>query len=141
VGAQLLIGPVVLPFSQEVEVEVGERGREAVGVIDLQDLALAVDDLQPVRKNFAAVGEDRLEEAVGMDPFHPPWAGLRAEGNNPSRFGERKKGSHGHERPIVIADKVRSQDAEGVAVVTAHDRLDLRRGERRARGQVSHVCT
>jgi hypothetical protein len=46
--AERVVHAVVRALAEEVEIEVGQRGREPIGILDLGHAAVAIGDPEPV---------------------------------------------------------------------------------------------
>jgi aminodeoxyfutalosine deaminase len=103
-------------FGVEVKVEVGDDGAEAVGIVD--DLFVTVDGLDGELVFVGVAQEFNNEEAGGVDALHFDAAIGQLQG------GGGGVGEEGADDPIVPT-QVRTQDAEGVGVVAANDRVNL----------------
>jgi hypothetical protein len=65
---ELLVDAVVVPDGEKVEVLGAKGGEESVGIFESADLATpSLDEEMPEGGN---PGEDRLEQAVGVDAIH-----------------------------------------------------------------------
>ena len=58
VGTKPLVIPIVRPFGQEVQVEVGEQWAEEIRIDKIPGMSLVVLHLEPVSKGLIAIGKD-----------------------------------------------------------------------------------
>jgi hypothetical protein len=70
VGSQLVVALVVGAFAEEQEVELAQRRRKSVRVLEARDQTAAVMGLEAVREGLGGVREYRLEQSVRVDARH-----------------------------------------------------------------------
>src|SRR5438046_10735505 len=72
------------PFPEQVEVQVSERGHEAVRVARRVDPPVRILDPELVAKNLRSIRKSGLKETGGMDEAHRPvLPSLRDDGEGP----------------------------------------------------------
>ena len=119
VGSEGFPGAVESAFGVEVEIEIGNDGAEAVGVVDGFFVALDGMDFQLV---VCRIGIEIGGEETGfVDPLHFDVFGGELDGGGD---GVREEGADGPAGFRVVG----SQDAEGVGVVSADDSVNFFRG-------------
>ncbi len=120
VGAELLVEAEVAALGHQVDVELAQDRREAVGIVDL-DRARAGLQAQAIAKAGRAVRQRQHEQAIGVHP------GELAGGMAARRVDQPDPGGLGLEAAhdqAAVGDLVHAELAERVAVVAAHQRLD-----------------
>ncbi len=120
VRAELVVDAVVGAFAEEMQIEVGQRGRKAIGILELADDALPFGHTQTVREGRGAPTrgrrDARLPEAGGVDASRG-MRGAALAGRDLHRAGVGEEGADG-QRAVVI--DVGAENRERVAVL-AHD--------------------
>ncbi len=119
---QLEVGP--LP--EQVDVEVGEDAVEAIRVLLLPAVALVVFDLDPVGKQLLPAGENCLDDACGVQPFHLRAVLLFPRGSKHECAGRvREDCADGDRFPRRQRDDVGAEDGERVPVPGFREPLDV----------------
>jgi hypothetical protein len=134
VRAQLFILQIVSALAHQVKIEIGEQGREGVGVVNFKRAAVWKVNAQAIRRrrNRIARGNrfqrrrrnQRFEQAVRMDA-HRSVSFLTAGRNDADFRSAGLQGSNDKLFPAVLANPVRTQDAEGIGMLRAHEQVDL----------------
>ena len=70
VSAEPLVVPIVGSLAEQVQIEVGQDRPQGIRVDELPRMPFMILHSQPVGETLGAIGEDRREEAVGVDAFH-----------------------------------------------------------------------
>jgi hypothetical protein len=118
VRAERLPERLVAALPEEVEVDVADRGQEAVGVAHGEGAVGAVVDLELVVERQRRVGDDALEEPGGVHPLerrglaaHDDVDGLRV---GPERAHEHPAGigGMGAEVPVGVGEAAVEQAGE-----------------------------
>ena len=156
---ELLVGLVVRPLPEKLQVEVGEGGREPIRVLPLHDQPGPVAHLEPVGKALVDTGEGRLEESGRVPADHPPRRRPARRREDPDRLGPRKEDAE--DQPPRRTDRLvlegpegmKAQDGEGVPVLPAdegehpggdghaHDLHPTRPPRRASRGMAARTGT
>ncbi len=126
VGAELLIALVVRPFAEQVEVEIGQDRAEAVGIFEVPGVAVVPFDLQAIGEGLEVVGQDDLEQAIGMDPMERDLRAISGvfRGDDPRPFRLGQEGTDGPRGLPPQLDLVRAQDRERVPEVGVDQVVD-----------------
>ena len=119
-GAQAAIALVIGSLAEEVQIEIREQHGETEGVFELGSLARRRLQAQPVRPGRAFEQGD--EEACGMRVLHG--RGLAVQDHR-DFGGLGQERAHFPARRFPPAYGMRTQDAESIAVVAAHNRFDF----------------
>ena len=108
VGAELLVGLVVRALAEEQAVEVRQRRREPVRVLDLPDAPRSVGHREAIPEGRRAPGKRRLEDPVRMQALHLARsdAGLPRADLGPDAPREGTRGS----RPPSLHPRGRRED-------------------------------
>jgi hypothetical protein len=121
--AELLVHPQVVALSEQVQVQLAQRGTEAVRVLHLDRIALGPFHPEPVAEP-GSIGDQRLEEAGLVHALHlvrvpavPP------HDLDPLRAG--KKGAHDHGVSRLGLRGVHSEHRVRVVVDPADHALDV----------------
>ena len=125
VGAELLVCPVVLPFADQVQVEVGEDRRESVRILNLRLPVPPVDEAETVGARAVVPGKDGLEETLRVLLLHRDGragVGVRDDEGFP-RVGPEDPDADGR---LSAADRgMRAEDLERVPMLGVDDPEDL----------------
>jgi hypothetical protein len=106
-------------LADQVEIVAGERGGEAVGILDLRHVALLVDDPEAVGEGEPAAGHLALPEAGGMQRAQRGGVALGDQHRDPARVGY--EGAHADH---ALAAGVGPEDREGVTVLAGDESVD-----------------
>ncbi len=110
---------LVAALAEEVLVEVGQRRREAVGVLHGERIAARVRDLELVLKRQRRVLDRALEEPGRMHHRE-----LDARGLDDDRLGHRAQRPHDD---AAVGRRVRAEQRMGVVVLPADEPVDVGR--------------
>src|SRR6266446_1302078 len=120
-SAQPLVAGEMVPFDEEMNVELTENRREPVDIVEFV-LNAAVRRAQPIAERLPSIGDRGHEEAIAMNP--------NTLGDNlpRRRLDDRhllRRGQHcPHADPAINA--VHTEKRKRVVVAALDDRLDLR---------------
>ncbi len=127
VRAELLVGAVVCALGQEMPVEIAQQRWEAVGIVDLGDVAVP-RYLEPVSERVAPVGQHGFEEPHGVQPLHRARWCVGGQDADGGRAGHDR--AHRHGRAVRSLHAVGTQHGEGITMLAFHDRADCLRVQR-----------
>ena len=96
----------MVAFAEEIEVQVGQHGREAVGVLEL-DLLLTVAGAQPILLRADGPGE----QTGRIEPIELALAAVRRQRHHLARLGE----EHAHHGLVVLAMRPEIMERIGMA--------------------------
>jgi hypothetical protein len=114
------------PLPEEVNVEIGEDAVEGVRILPGIAGPLAGFPLDPVRERLLPVGEDRLEDADGMQPSHLLVVLLSIRKGEHGGTGRvRKDGPDGDRFSRSQGYDVRPENRERVPVPGLREPLDV----------------
>ena len=102
------------PFAKQVEIEIGQDGREPIGVLDL-DLLFAIACTQAVAAR--AVRQAALEQASVMNALQIAFVPPVVDHSHSLRV--RKEDAHDRD----VAREMRAEIAEGVGMATLDNRI------------------
>ncbi len=119
VGAELVVHAIVGALAEQVEIVVGQRRGEAVGILDLRDTPLVVGHAQLVGSEGGRQGT--FPEAGGVHGPERMWrpaAAARHHGHRPRLGQERADGE------TLIPVRMRTQYRERITVLARDEGLD-----------------
>jgi hypothetical protein len=111
-------------------VEIAQPRLEAVGVVDLRDVAVP-RHLEPVGKQIAPVGQHCFEETHGVQPLHRGRWCVGGQDADSGCAGHDR--AHRHGRAVRGLHAVRPEHGEGITMLAFHDRADRLRVQRHTR--------
>src|SRR5882762_3599900 len=120
-SAQPLVAGEMVPFDEEMNVELTENRREPVDIVEFV-LNAAVRRAQPIAERLPSIGDRGHEEAIAMNPntLSRDLTGSRLDDRHLLRRGQHCP----HADPAITA--VHTEKRERVVVAALDDRLDLR---------------
>src|SRR5438105_421522 len=120
-STELLVAGKMVPFDEEMNVELTENRRETVDVFEFV-LDAAARYTQPIAERLASIGDCGYEEAISMNP-HTLGGNIAR-----SRLDDRhllRRGQHcPHADPAI--DAVHAEKPEWIVMAGLDDGLDLR---------------
>ena len=117
-GAQLFVKMHMRSFAEQVEIEIGQDRREAVGVFEL-DLPVAVARAQAIVSR--PIGQTALEQAGIMDALKIAFVAMLVDDGN--AFGIRKEDAN--DGRVIFY--MRAEIAERIGMATLDDGISFRR--------------
>jgi hypothetical protein len=135
VRAQLGVDPGVVPFAEQIEIEVGEDAAEPVGIVELGPVPVRVGHAQAIVGDDVHAFEQSLEHAVRMPGVHHH---RRRAG--PRDFHPLSARQHGPDHQAAIGG-MRTENRERIGMSGRRDqreRID-RLGDRRGHAGVASV--
>ena len=118
-GAELLVDLAMIALADQVDVDLAQDLGKAVRVVDLDSLVVDLE-AEPIDKGGFGFADDTGKQAAGMLARQLGKRGPRLV-QHPDPRGLGLKAADHH---LACSIGVRPQQREGIAVVTAHQRLD-----------------
>src|SRR5438105_6473149 len=120
-STELLVAGKMVPFDEEMNVELTENRRETVDVFEFV-LDAAARYAQPIAERLPSIGDRGYEEAISMNPH--TFGGDITRSRLDDRHLLRRRQHCPHADPAINA--VHAAKRERVVVAGLDDRLDLR---------------
>src|SRR6266446_485805 len=120
-SAKLLVARKMVPFDEQMDVELTEDRRETVDIVEFV-LNAAARYAQPIAERLPSIGDCGDEEAIAMNPntLGHDLPRRRLDDRHLLRRGQHRP----HADPTI--DAVHAEKCERVVVAGLDDRLDLR---------------
>src|SRR5262249_7144947 len=125
VWAELFVDAIVPSLAQEVEIEAGQCGGEAVGIVQLEGMAVPIRDAETIADGQVP-GDHALPQRIRVER-------LEGLGGNGATLGEHgdlgRPGGEGADGKAAVRGGMRAEHREGIAVLSGDQGLDHAGGE------------
>src|SRR6478609_4316640 len=116
-GSELVVNPRVIPFAEQVEIEIGKNAPETIWIVDLGDLPAGSGHPEAVSRHLPFVLEGRFVDAGRMPLRHLDGRMIGARDGN----GRGRRKDRADDDPAVLY--VRSEHRERIGVPRAGQRV------------------
>ena len=124
-GAHCFIGFEEGSLGEEMQLKVGEKGGECIGIMPLRDLAHMVGYPKTIGDRCKRTRDDRFEQTGLMESRHGNGLPTSLTEDKDNVVGLRQEASNHNGRGTSLSHRMGTKNREGVPVVTLYDLFEL----------------